>query len=133
MHSVLSEFLFSLVATLVIAKLPPSVPLLLSVLVTSPFIPSGNTSLCQVTRGHFFYSQSMTSVPSCLLSPHSSEMAFLLFAFSLECFQSSVCPPSRGVDMPSVCTHKSFSVVATSVSFSTTGAACTFLLLCLQV
>lgn len=55
------------------AKFCPSLPLVLSV-VTSPFVPSGNTSLCQITRGHFSYSQTITSAPLFLVPVHSSKI-----------------------------------------------------------
>lgn len=90
-------------------KLCPSVLLLLSILVTSPFVPSGGTFSCQVTRGHFFYSQ---TVPSFLLSLHSSEIACFCSLLSPWNAFSQVfvlCHPACLTEhVPYVCTQQIF-------------------------
>lgn len=76
----------------------------LPIVVSSLLVPSGNTSSLQVTRGHCFYSQTITSVPSFLLSLHSSVSAlcFLSGMPSVKCLSLLPILSHWG---PAICLH----------------------------
>lgn len=123
------------------AKLCPSVPLLLSVVVTSLFVPSGNTSSRQVTRGHFFYSQPITSVPSFLLSLCSSGVACFCSLLSPWNAFSQICPlpPGSPHGGRAICRrtanpcHLSLFLPLQSPFLKPVLIDCVFLLPCLQI
>lgn len=104
---------------------------MLSITVTFLFVPFGNISLYNITRGHFFYSQTTASAPSFLLSLHPSGTSSFCSLLSLWSAFTQVLVPCHSASLRTCHLFATILLLLSCLCTPSTGCIC--LLLCLQV